>query len=326
MEDRLRYLLPRHLRGELTQAETDEFLRLAGREENRAWIRAEITRELNRSSAEEADDELGQTLYAGLLAQHGIRKETTVRRLLRIGSRAAAVLVIIGLIWIFFPKQQAGRAPYRPETQLTYRNKNLIRLPDGSTVLLRNNSELTVISRNGQFTREVMLKGEAFFDIAHRAGRRFVVHTGTVRTEVLGTAFQIRTVDGKVDVAVTRGLVEVRDDGKVLGRLHPKEQIRVVSAREFNISASPELSGRATEPDPLVFEEETLAEAFNRIGKKFNREIFLENPQMGRCRISARFDHDESLDDILSTLCEMRQSTYTTERDNVLIRGGISCR
>lgn len=329
MEERLRYLLSRHLRKELSPEETDEFLRLAGREENRAWVRAEISRELVRQSGQadtDPSDELGEALYSAVLEQQGFRKERPLRRLVEIGKWAAAVLVIAGLIWAFFPEKETSPASYRPDAAITYRNKNLIHLPDGSTVLLRNNSELTVVRRNGEFAREVILKGEAFFDIARRKGRRFVVRTGTVRTEVLGTAFQVRTIDGKVDVVVTRGLVEIRDNGKILGRLHPKEQIQVVPERTFVISPSPEVESRALEPDPLVFEEETFAEAFDRIGKKFNREIFLENPQMGHCRFSARFDHDESLEEILYALCEMRQSTYITERDNVLIRGGVVCR
>src|SRR5690606_2603405 len=75
----------------------------------------------------------------------------------------------------------------------------LLLLPDGSTVLLNNNSSLDFPQQFTGDTREVILKGEAYFDIKPDASRPFIIHTGKVKTRVLGTAFNIRAYPEEID-------------------------------------------------------------------------------------------------------------------------------
>lgn len=71
-----------------------------------------------------------------------------------------------------------------------------MRLPDGSTVLLNEGSELSYSTSFGKQAREVTLTGEGYFDVQHNLSKPFKVLTGNVTTTVLGTAFNIKAYPG----------------------------------------------------------------------------------------------------------------------------------
>src|SRR5690606_4549797 len=72
-----------------------------------------------------------------------------------------------------------------------------IKLPDGSTVLLNTGSTLDFPEAFDAQTREVRLSGEAFFNIREDQARPFVVHTGALKTTVLGTSFNVKAYEGE---------------------------------------------------------------------------------------------------------------------------------
>jgi ferric-dicitrate binding protein FerR (iron transport regulator) len=62
-------------------------------------------------------------------------------------------------------------------------------------VQLNPNSTISYPEHFGQKTRTVYLKGEAFFNIKRNPAKPFVVHTGDLVTEVLGTSFTIKSYE-----------------------------------------------------------------------------------------------------------------------------------
>lgn len=83
-----------------------------------------------------------------------------------------------------------------------------VRLADGSRVVLAPGSALAVDLQPG--ARNVrLLRGEAWFDVAHDAMRPFRVLAGASETRVLGTAFDVHLSNHGAEVAVGRGIVEV---------------------------------------------------------------------------------------------------------------------
>ena len=85
-----------------------------------------------------------------------------------------------------------------------------INLSDGSEVTLQGNSEVRYPSTFGA-TREVYLKGEAFFQVKRDPEHPFLVYTHEVVTRVLGTSFTIRAYDKSenITVSVKSGRVSV---------------------------------------------------------------------------------------------------------------------
>ena len=91
-----------------------------------------------------------------------------------------------------------------------YAETRVLYLPDSSRVVLNAHSECRFSQtwKTGQ-PREVWLDGEAFFDVRRMAGSEFLVHSGGLTVEVLGTSFDIRNRRGKTEVVLQSGKVRL---------------------------------------------------------------------------------------------------------------------
>lgn len=86
-----------------------------------------------------------------------------------------------------------------------------LRLADGTAIKLAPGGALAIRFADGE--RQVqLLRGTAYFDVAHDPRHPFRIGTGETTTTVLGTAFEVRREDAGAAVAVRRGLVRVSCD------------------------------------------------------------------------------------------------------------------
>lgn len=83
-----------------------------------------------------------------------------------------------------------------------------ITLEDGSSVVLDTNSSVRVYYSNA-LRRVDLLRGRAQFSVEHDARRPFVVHAEGGTVTDIGTVFQVRLSDHKVDVILLHGRAKV---------------------------------------------------------------------------------------------------------------------
>lgn len=76
-------------------------------------------------------------------------------------------------------------------------------LPDGTKVWLNSDSELKYPNIFNEDTRQVYLKGEAYFEVKHAATHPFIVHAGECAIKVLGTSFNISSYEDTPAVITT---------------------------------------------------------------------------------------------------------------------------
>jgi len=111
-----------------------------------------------------------------------------------------------------------------------------VALPDGSKVWLSNASSLRYpVAFTGK-GREVELKGEAYFEIAHNAAMPFTVKVGEkMLVNVLGTSFNIAAYgdESQVKTTLLTGAVRV-SEGSANALLKPGEQVQVNSEGAFS--------------------------------------------------------------------------------------------
>ena len=74
---------------------------------------------------------------------------------------------------------------------IPYGNRSKVILCDGTTVWLNAGSRLIYPSDFIEDTREVMLFGEAFFNVKENQEKPFIVKTSALKVEVLGTEFNL---------------------------------------------------------------------------------------------------------------------------------------
>ncbi|HEX3009203.1 MAG TPA: FecR domain-containing protein, partial [Bacteroidales bacterium] len=103
-------------------------------------------------------------------------------------------------------------------------------LPDGTKVWLNSRSKLTYASDFNQETRDVVLEGEAYFNVAHDKSKPFHVKAKGVVIEVLGTIFNVSAYpeDEAVQTALISGRISMVDSvSDKMIYLQPKEAVRV---------------------------------------------------------------------------------------------------
>lgn len=81
-------------------------------------------------------------------------------------------------------------------------------LEDGSTIQINTDSQVE-IDFNEQRRKVRILKGEAFFQVAHNKNRPFIVYAGEKAVKAIGTAFLVRHLPDQFEVTVTEGRVEL---------------------------------------------------------------------------------------------------------------------
>lgn len=137
------------------------------------------------------------------------------RRLYRGTVRAAiAVGILFGIYFSFRYLQQ--RATVTIET--AYGETKTVTLPDSSVVILNAHASLTYPKYwRSSKTRELTLNGEGYFHVRHlnkdpnaiRPGERFIVHTGQVDVEVLGTSFDVKQKGPLASILLETGSVRL---------------------------------------------------------------------------------------------------------------------
>lgn len=234
---------------------------------------------------------------------------------------AAAVALAAGLA---FWGQHVLRSPQLVIRATVAGETATLRLGDGSEVLLGPETELHFPARFRGRTRDVRLRGSAYFNVSSDERRPFMVHaTGTV-TRVLGTRFLVRAYedDTEVEVAVAEGQVTVRRDTAPesdaavvsegqLARVHDAGGAEVVD--DANIDALLSWTeGR------VVFSARPLPEVVRELERWYGQTIRIAEPSVAERRVTLSFE-DTSLDEILEVLAVSLELRVEPEGDGVVL-------
>ncbi|SEW50123.1 FecR family protein [Chitinophaga arvensicola] len=96
-------------------------------------------------------------------------------------------------------------------------NSYEVALPDGSVITLNAATQLDFPASFKGNNREITLNGEAYLNVAQRAGKPFLVHLPNSTVEVLGTTFNINSYDSSlVKVSLVTGKVRMKAGKKVV--------------------------------------------------------------------------------------------------------------
>jgi len=263
-------------------------------------------------------------------------KKRSRKTVLKFVIAAASIIALIAVgNSFFFTENNSLPAPaVQPEviaenTLIDFSGKQLVHLPDGSTVLLNDNSSLKYDQNSfNSKTREVTLTGEAFFDIKHNEKKPFIVHTGKIQTRVLGTAFNINAKNSSknIEVTVARGKVQVGDTEKVYGVITPNQQIKVnkttLSFEQNNISAAIVTEWKS---NYLILDDINMTEAAALISQKYKVQILIQNEKIKNCRITASFLNEEDLDHVLKVISSVIETEYHYNKAGTVILDGKGC-
>lgn len=176
-------------------------------------------------------------------------------------------------------------------------------LPDGSTVILNKASALSFVGGFFNKTRQVKLKGEAFFKVSADKTKPFIIEVNQVRVTVVGTAFNVKSKDNETVVVVESGIVKVNNKQDSV-RLTAGEKVSVTQNQSnlFKIKNQGKLYNYYY-TNELVCDRTPLSELVAVLNEKFKTNIVIVNPAIQTLPISTTFK-TEGLKEILGVVAE----------------------
>jgi len=240
--------------------------------------------------------------------------------------RIAASIILLASLTYLVTQYAGGRSEKIVTLQGSSSGEiSKVVLADGTLVWLKGNSTLTYPSHFVGDTRKVSLQGEALFEVAKDANHPFTIQCGDLTTTVLGTSFNIKTVEGNIEVVVLTGKVSLTSttDKKGIVVLPNDKAIYNGQHRQLAIvkSATAEkvavVTGTAYS---MHFEDTQIKEVIHKIEGKFDVKVLTSNPKMGNCLITADFT-DQSLERTMRMISEVLGFEYEINNNLVVLRG-----
>lgn len=249
------------------------------------------------------------------LPQHKLR----FLKMHRLGAVAAVALLCI-LAWSTY----YYLLPVSMETVSTLAHNQTVRLSDGTEIILNHFSSITYPERFRKGNREVMLKGEAYFEVAKDKKHPFIVHAETVNIEVLGTHFNVEAYPGDPEIKTTllEGSVAVSNDYNAKRIILKPDESAIYNkiSRTLTLTmekkANDEISWVKGE---LIFSNLPLEEIVRQLSNRFGVEITIKGENLRNYKVTGRFMDGEDLDRILELLQTICNFSYTKTNQQITI-------
>lgn len=315
MEVRLNYLFKQYLNNVCSQKELEEFFTYVHRAEHDEQLRQLIKKMYNDlknsgSSATHVDENgrLVLTEPEWLARKEPVKSQTTGFTKY---MAAALLLLVAGAVWIIHStdRRHENTAAVSLTKKATNRSESkFLLLQDSTQVWLNAASSLDFPDQFDKKKREVFLSGEAFFDVKHTDKLPFIIHTGTVSTTVLGTAFNIKAYPGQknIIISVSRGRVRItRKDGweTILTR---GQQLKLnengEEATEKNIPAE---SIAGWQQGNISYDDEPLKDIIADIERIYNTTIHINDEWLGHLGVTTSFKKEIGVEQALQVLCKL---------------------
>lgn len=179
-----------------------------------------------------------------------------------------------------------------------------VTLPDGSVVHLAADSAVSFSFADGR--RQVsLMRGQAFFEVRSGRSAPFVVDAGAARIRVIGTAFNVDRADGRIDVAVAAGAVDVSGDGSEdAARLRSGQRVRLTHGRLSAVQPAALRDVTAWREGRLVFHREPLSRVVATLQRHRSGRIVIAGRGLAQTGVSGVFPAG----DVDSTLAALAAS------------------
>lgn len=314
-------LLKKYLEGRSTPREEKELYRLL-LQDNTAEQYRHVSYELWQKFGDQADLPAvrSQKMYAHIEAATGQQPG----RHIHIWRYAAVASVILLLSATLFFLHFGDNTVH---LSTAYAEKQEATLPDGSTVLLNANSEL---SYQDDWTesgiREVWLEGEAYFRVSKVSSKsgtpvKFVVHAQDLDIQVLGTAFNVQSTSEEVQVVLSEGSVRLAnptaqiemdmEPGQLVAYSVQNQQAELRRVKTKHFSAWKE--GR------YVFEGLTLSEISEVLLHNYDKVVNIKGEALKQRRISATIPSTD-LQVVLAVIKEAMKVEIIQQGDTIIIK------
>jgi transmembrane sensor len=217
------------------------------------------------------------------------------------------------------------------ETHNTSTSSQRIVLPDSSVVVLAGGAKILTSETYGEQTRAVHLTGEAFFEVRPNPKLPFVVYSGDLVTEVLGTSFHVKSGQGKntIEVAVVTGKVSVYTSEKDRNQrrsgviITPNQKV-VYNTESKTIRQDlvddPQIVIENTPKSAFLFDETPVTQVVSTLQEAYGMEIVVSNPELNECKFTGNLNGFDLFKQ-LNYICDVINAQYEVRGSTIFLTG-----
>jgi len=283
-------------------------------------------------------DKIHHQININEFVKPNVRQRNTITVLVSWMTKAAAILlmpVLTFLLYVlydpsFISSNRNNSGLDSIEVIASVGARTIVQLSDGTEVNLNYGSKLKYPREFKGNTRELILSGEGFFNVAHDPKHPFVVKTKQLHIKALGTKFNVLTYpeNEKVETTLIEGKVVLEQSDKngttkSIGSLVPGEHV------DYNPTTG-ELSSTqgsvekyiAWKDGILFFDNAEISDVAEKLGRMYNVEIDVAD-EIKDYTYTVKFV-DESLSQILDLLTRATPVNYKMYPRNKLPDGTYS--
>lgn len=319
MDNFLRTLYTRFLHADIT---ADEFLELKHNVNNtdnnnlRHVVESEWVK--NQQGAQMSKDDKDMIKSRLNLYISFEKKKSRKKIMLWVAAIFIPVVVLISILQ-FVPNEVAPANDF--QVMVKPGNKAQVKLPDNTIVWLNSNSRLKY-SKDDSNKRSVELVGEAFFKVNKDEMRPFIVQSGKLSIEVLGTSFNVKSNarTNQIETILVEGKVKLSSDELYADYyLQPNEKaVFDTEKNSVSITKVDDLNSLSWKDNVFYFKSERFEDVLHRIEDWYGVKLKLRNAALGNEIITGTFrSHDlNTLLDVFSIQFKLK---YKLENDTVYL-------
>lgn len=327
--------------GERNSTFYDDFLIDHPNEDETFRLAVDIVHFISKNSNRKTHPEFCLENYEKIIVQINTEKQKAVHRQkhrkIWMYQAAAVILLCIGIIFLF-------KTQLRDQSDSLFANEYIeirsekgerrhVILPDSSEVWLNSNSLLQFPNEFSSTSRNVYLKGEAFFEVTHNPVKPFIVSTGKkYQIKVLGTSFDVvcNEIESIFKTTLFTGSISLskfNNRGQIVSRLelNPGEQViestietdgrlqkKKVEAAELEYIA-------AWKNNILMFKNATLGEIALQMETWYGIKVRIEGKNLMNERFTGAFYNQESVSEVLAIFSKTTPIEYSFNKNMLII-------
>ncbi|SHG42833.1 FecR family protein [Salegentibacter echinorum] len=209
-----------------------------------------------------------------------------------------------------------------------YGKRSKIVLSDGTIVWLNSGSKLIYpVTFRGK-TREVVLEGEAIFDVSHDINHPFRVRSKGQVIEVLGTVFNVSNYpdEDNIKTVLKSGSVEISYQSDSFFKSRERKKITPGTMAVYSKN-SPNVKTKSVDVEQyfswrngvLIFKNNNLEYIMKKLGRYYNVDIKLHEVATKNETYSGYLDLKDSIDHVLKTLQEAANFQYKRNQNGSIL-------
>ncbi len=207
---------------------------------------------------------------------------------------------------------------------IPYGKTSEILLPDGTKVFLNAGSRLAYPDHFTGESREVMLLGEAYFEVKHDSKHPFVVQVNDLHIKDLGTRFNVSAypVDGRIETVLVEGKVSIKRNNSGLftqaTELIPGQLATFDRQTNQILVKSVEVENYILWTQGLMkFESIDLNRIVKKLERFYNIHFQFDDPMLGTLKISGKLELNEDRKEVLERIARTASVRIINTGENI---------